>query len=336
MKKLFLVLICVFICFSLCGCYDLIDVADMAYIIAVGIDYSKPNECDYTFQFANSDMSEKPKMYTAKADNLYTAMNYINGIFAQEYDFSQLRIVVLSDELNDTEFIRQLNFFTDNPHIHPDVTVGLSKGSANEFLKNMGKGLDVFPTSYYEKVFNMEYTVFAPKTTIHDIEAYEYYALPLIGGSISGMAVCSKKGVLGKLNGEEARIYNLIKEGVANLKYNMNINGEEVVFSVSSHKPQKRVYLKNGTEIVINSEFYCENLWNGDKVNEDEVEKYIKNKMSGLLKKCSRNYKADIFNFSDEAKKNYLTNKDWQNEDWDGLFKNADFDINVKINIIRE
>ena len=335
MKKILVLLMTLSMCISFCGCYDLSDVADMAYIIAIGIDPFEFGEFLYTFQFANSDISEKPKMYTSKADNLYAAMNEINGVFAQEYDFSQLRIVILSDKLKNKEFMEQINFFTENPHIHPDVSVGVTKEKANGFLESIGKGLDVFPTRYYEKVFNMEYTVYAPKTTIHEIEEYNFFVLPLISSSFQGMVICGKNGIISEMNGDEARTYHLLTSGVSNLKYNSKINGDEVVFSVSSRKPVKRENLKGKTRITVDVEFYCENLWNGNKVNENDIEKHIKNEFLNLLNKCSRKYDADIFGFSDEAKKYYLTMSDWHNEDWDGLFKKAEFDVNVKINIIR-
>lgn len=70
-----------------------------------------------------------------------------------------------------------------------------------------------------------------------------------------------------------------------------------------------------------------------DKIS-NSTEDYLKNQLNNYLNKLSREYNSDIDHFGIHALKQFATIDDFENFNWKEKFKNAEFEINVKVNMI--
>ena len=53
------------------------------------------------------------------------------------------------------------------------------------------------------------------------------------------------------------------------------------------------------------------------------------------MSKTSTFLKTDTENFSRYAKRNFLTQKAWNEYGWEKKYKNAEFDVNVEVNVAK-
>ncbi len=64
------------------------------------------------------------------------------------------------------------------------------------------------------------------------------------------------------------------------------------------------------------------------------TEEHLKKEISDYLYKTSKEYKADISNFYNIAKKNFLTQEDLDKYNWKEKYANAEFNVNVSSEIV--
>ncbi len=103
------------------------------------------------------------------------------------------------------------------------------------------------------------------------------------------------------------------------------INGDSVKICLDINVNADIVTLEEGIDYEKN-----ENL---DKISES-ANKYLKNELSKYLDKVSREYNCDIDHFCMSALGHFATIQDWENFNWREKYKNADFDINVNVQVI--
>lgn len=61
---------------------------------------------------------------------------------------------------------------------------------------------------------------------------------------------------------------------------------------------------------------------------------YLTKEFNDYLKKVSTEYESDIDDFGTKATANFLTISDWGNFNWNEKFKNAEFDVNINVNVL--
>lgn len=73
-----------------------------------------------------------------------------------------------------------------------------------------------------------------------------------------------------------------------------------------------------------------ENLEKFSKSSED----YLKSQLDDYLKKVSRDFGTDIDHFCVKALQNFATIPEWKKYNWVEKFKNAEFDVNIDVNVV--
>lgn len=66
----------------------------------------------------------------------------------------------------------------------------------------------------------------------------------------------------------------------------------------------------------------------------DTAQKYLTNQFNSYLKKVSTEYETDIDNFGTKATSNFLTISDWNNYNWNEKLKNANFNLDINIDLL--
>ena len=162
-----------------------------------------------------------------------------------------------------------------------------------------------------------------------------------------GLAVFKDDKFVGTLSPEETLWYSLLKNEVdkflvsidnpnnENEKIDITLNSLSSVYfdvNVDSDKPKINIKFNLNGKILNSTDqisIYKENI----RIN-DDLKKHLQSKILDYLYKTSKEYNSDIECFYKVAKKEFLTNSDLNDYNWEENYKNAEFNIEFNDDII--
>ena len=161
---------------------------------------------------------------------------------------------------------------------------------------------------------------------------------------VSGIAYFSGDKMIAQGSLHENIYHLLLTKSARKTAYAVKNEGE--IFSVSLSefkKPEISVECSENPKIFVKLFIDCETVYLPDKVSEklgsDGLEKLVSEDLTKNIKsylaKSSKFLKTDTENFSRCAKKNFLTQKAWNEYNWSEKYKNAEFDVAVEVNVAK-
>ena len=162
-----------------------------------------------------------------------------------------------------------------------------------------------------------------------------------------GLAVFKDDKLVGTLSPEETLWYSLLKNEVdkflvsidnpnnENEKIDITLNSLSSVYfdvDVSSDTPKINIKFNLNGKIINNTDQIS--IYKQNNVINDNLKQYLGNKILDYLYKTSKEYNSDIECFYKIAKKEFLTNTDLDNYNWEEKYKNAEFNIEFNDDII--
>ncbi len=344
MKKIIIFILSLVFCFNLTGCYDSKEISRIAFVIAVGFDKDT-----YTFQLAKpsafeGDGEDTSPLLTKKisADNVYKAMDRLNSSISEKCDYSHIKMVIFSEEKLKSGIENDVAAMLKSNDFHPNAKIAMCYGKASEYLEDMEIPLDTNPAEYYENIFNENFTQYSPDTRLKDMQK-EYNSrhfgnvVPVFreGG---GMAILDNYRLADTADGDEVLIYNIITQ--KNFEGNYSID-EGTVVGLQKNYCKTRVDIQNKKPVIsVEINFEGNIIWSEDGSDTDTLQTKLKEGLTDditkLLYKASEQYKTDIFDFHKIMKTKYLTTEAWEAEDWQGLFRQADYRVTINADIKRK
>lgn len=194
-KFLILIVMLVFLSFSLYGCYDAFTLEQYAYVIAIGIDKGEENAIKVTFQFAISDssgngstQSNKSSITTVECASIDSGITMINSYISKIINLSHCKVIVISESIAESGIGEYLNNFINNIDIRPDCNLIISKSTAYDYIKNATPILTDLTARYYEVLLKSEsYTGYTSKSPIWELESISYSISPTCVAILSGL-----------------------------------------------------------------------------------------------------------------------------------------------------
>ena len=166
--------------------------------------------------------------------------------------------------------------------------------------------------------------------------------------SLSGLAVFQQDKMVGKLNAREASVFALMT-GSNNI--NMDIEDPldkrfKVLGNLKQDKASStKVTFRNGKPVIginlnldinvqsVQSDYDYDIPRNADILNKAYKE-MLEKEVRALLIKLTYQYKSDVFGYGELAKKNFVTNKEWQKYNWLKIFPETKYDIKLNTEVI--
>lgn len=184
-NKLCTFLFTIILCLLLSGCYDIKEIDETAYIVALGIDTGENSNFSYTFQFSsplaisgseegNSPApSQKGKNstvtnLTVHAPDFYIARNLTNNFMSKNVDMSHLKLIVFSSSVSMNALENHSQLLLREREIRPHTSVAVSSAKASEFLEKVNPELESNTSKYYELMSLRSNNVYAPTKRLHD------------------------------------------------------------------------------------------------------------------------------------------------------------------------
>ncbi len=185
MKKISCFLLIVILSFSLCGCFDAVEIDETAYVIALGIDKAEDDGYTYTFQLsaplatmssegstggAESKDGENPTVrnISITAPDFYIARNMTNNFLSKRVDMSHLKLIVFSRSVDSDGFLRHSQFMLKEREVRPHTAVALASTLAEDYLKSINPELEANTAKYYELMALRSNNVYSPTKRLSD------------------------------------------------------------------------------------------------------------------------------------------------------------------------
>ncbi len=370
MRKFGLIFLSILLCglFST-GCYDRIELDDMAYVVGIGIDKGRMHLFRITIQVAvplkianGGEAEESYSIQTIEAPTIYSGLNRLNTILKKQIDLSHAKVIVFSKELAQEGLDSAMNEMLNGREFRPSMHVLVAQDTALEYLKMIKPKLEISPVKYHE--LNHQgylYTGFSADTRLYDF--YIKTKLPHIQAvtaisaeqskgeeddvQIMGLAVFKGTKMIGELCGEEV-IYHLITLGdlgTAHIFIQEPLGKDDlVVLRLREHRrPKYNIDFHDdkptiGLVVMLEGEIMTKD---GYTLYEDIEELYrTKKKVEdhvkmGIVRYLNRTkeLEADINGFGGLLRKDYSTWREWEKFNWLDRYKESTFHVEVSIEI---
>ncbi|MET3508006.1 Ger(x)C family spore germination protein [Halalkalibacter oceani] len=178
--KRYLPLVSLWLLLFLTGCYDLTELEQKAYVVAIGIDRTdEQGMYEVSFQMANPEVGtttqaaatdEQPKeTVTLVAPDFISAQNTANSFVTRELTFDHTKVLIISEELaRSGELLNIIQSANQESQLRRGVQMIVSKEKASEFLTNTAPPMETRPHKYYQFMLERgQETGLIPDADIH-------------------------------------------------------------------------------------------------------------------------------------------------------------------------
>ncbi len=175
------ILIVILQCIILTGCFDKREPDDMAYPIALGFDKGSTNELRMTMQIAvptniaggesggGGDGESSSTVIAVETPSIYSGLNMLNSFISKQINLSHIKVIVFSQEIAQEGISKYLHAMIRNREFRPNVSIIVSRCSAEEFIDAVKPKLETNPAKYYELLLDAyQYTGFTTDTQLID------------------------------------------------------------------------------------------------------------------------------------------------------------------------
>lgn len=170
---IFIVIILFIIAFS--SSYASLNLDNLAYALAIGIDTSDQNNLEVTFQFSTLSSSSEngesgksePILNSVHASSINNAINLMNNYMGKKINLSHCKVIIFSEEIAKRGISNEIYTLCNNSQIRPSSNILISKCNAKYYLEQTKPELENSMSNYYEILTNSsKYTGYIPNSTI--------------------------------------------------------------------------------------------------------------------------------------------------------------------------
>ena len=155
--KLFIFILIIIFFISFSYSYKALNIENLAFVVALGIDSSDSKEIKVTFQFVNppstsegSNQESKVFQDTVDCNSIPNAINIMNSYLARKIDLSHCRNIVFSEEIAKNGISNYIYTLMNDVQVRPTSNIIVTTCSANEYIKNSKPSLETSITRYYD------------------------------------------------------------------------------------------------------------------------------------------------------------------------------------------
>lgn len=178
--NIFIVIMCVILLLGFNASYTSLNIDNLAYVAALGIDVGENNTYKVTFQFvprseegkngeSASSSSTKTIANTVEAPSLNTAINLMNSYLARKLNLSHCKVIIFSEEVAMNGISKEIYSLVNNTQSRPSTNIIICKNTAEKYIKDTNPMLETLITNYYE-IFpdSHKYTGYVYNATLGD------------------------------------------------------------------------------------------------------------------------------------------------------------------------
>lgn len=179
-KNSFIVIMCIVLLLGFNASYTSLNIDNLAYVVALGIDIGENDIYKVSFQFiprsgeeksesSTSSNGNKTVINTVEAPSLNTAINLMNSYLARKINLSHCKVVIFSEEVAINGISKEIYSLMNNSQARPSTNIIICKNTAEKYIKDTNPVLENSITKYYELFPNSsKYTGYIYNVTLGD------------------------------------------------------------------------------------------------------------------------------------------------------------------------
>lgn len=352
--------------FILSGCYENGNIESYYYVTALGIDKGPNNNIILSVQIAkpttssssssgSSAQSSSSILYSVECTSINFGLSIFNNYLSKKLNLSHCTAVIFSEELASEGINDYVSTLIHNTELRPNCNIIVCNETAKSALEKISNSEENISARLYKFIVNsVEYTSYSinPEITefFNNISDNGYGIATY--GKISettlqndGIAVFKEDKFLTNLNVIDSICYSIIENKLENCILNIQnpfIETKELDVQIKlKNKSNVSVNLVNGTPYIVldvsietalaNTYFDFDYTSSQNiKILENATSKYLEEVLLTYLYKISHELNTDICGFKNKLENNYLTFEEFNKIDWENVFKDSYFEVNVQ------
>lgn len=174
--KLFIIVLILVLLVAFSSSYRALNIDNLAFAVALGIDTSETKGLKVTFQFVNPPSTSEGSNQeahifedTVEATSIPNAINIMNSYLARKIDLSHCRSIVFSEDVAKNGISDHVYTLMNDVQVRPSSNIITTTCTAYEYIKNSTPSLETSITRYYD-IFpsSGKYTGYVSDATIGD------------------------------------------------------------------------------------------------------------------------------------------------------------------------
>lgn len=164
------------------GCFDSVEVDEMVYVVSIGFDSGINGNIRMSMLLAvpiavgvgpePGEIEKSMTLITVEAPTIYNGVDIVNSTLSKRVNFSHAKLVVISKELAQKGVSKFMHSFARFREFRPRTFLGVTRGKAEDFLKETKPILEINPAKYFELVMeSYKYTGYSIASTIKDFHS---------------------------------------------------------------------------------------------------------------------------------------------------------------------
>ena len=346
MKKIILLIVIIF----LGGCYDYVEINDLAFISSVGIDYQN-DEYLLTVEILSdtkqgeNEAKKKSSTISGNGATLAKAFDNIALKIDKNAYYHHLKAIILSKEVAQNHLEEIVDYLVRNPKIRNEffLTIAIEKDAkdfitaSNDTNPVIGDEItEAVETGYYNTAYNKSFEDFLARLINTRTEAVAT-TLNLEDDKIAieGVALFKDFSYVKTLSPDDSAIFNILANYETN--YLITKSYDDLPLSVKVYSSKVNYDFK-GNKIKVNIDLLGEIVENASNLNlkDEDTYKKINVEYADIITKDFNRVLGELKNDNiDALGLNNIQYKKSKKEQ-KNLLENADFEVNVKLTINRK
>lgn len=304
---------------------------------------------------------------TVTASSISSAINLANSYQERQLNLSHCKVIIFSEELAVEGISEEIYTLINDTQIRPSSNIVISKCSAKSYIKQTKPEVENLISKYYEMFAqSSKYTGHMPDATIgkffNSLICNTCEPFAILGNSSTnsssvhgsnnieniGVAVFKNDVLVGELNSNETIAFlnmrNAVDRFLISVPDPFNHNNYIDLYVTPLKSRNISIDTSSSTPYINVSCYFSARIYSmseNSKYLSDDVlaaisnscNSYLENIISDYLYKTSKNFKSDVNGFGNNATKNFLTTKGFENYNWNENYKNAFFKVNVETSV---
>lgn len=174
LKNIFIFIVIVVFILAFSHSYSSLNIDNLAYVVALGIDSTDDNNLQVTFQFSTPvsiESGEKPNPInnTIISPSISNAINIMNSYLGTPISFSHCKVIIFSEQLAKHGISDEIYTLINDTQVTPSSNIVISKCDAKNYIEQTTPELENLVSKYYESFENSsKNTGYIPDATIGD------------------------------------------------------------------------------------------------------------------------------------------------------------------------
>ena len=153
--KIFILILIIIFIYSFSASYTSLNLDNLAFVVALGIDKSTSNKLKVTFQFIKPTPSSeggsetKPVLTSVDCSSITNGINIMNAYLGKKVNLSHCKLIIFSEELAKDGISDEIYSLINEVQVRPSANIVVSKCNTKYYIENSVPSLESLIPKYY-------------------------------------------------------------------------------------------------------------------------------------------------------------------------------------------